>query len=514
MAELDLHISVSEDESPLALDTSPSMLHIHLRGVEDMGMRGTTPRRLRMRRRLSEPAPTPGAAEETMPMDLLYYLLSFVPVETPKDLCALERVNRQFHAALRPTAPFGRRCWSELLVRYWRTDALLDEEQEWSLKRVFESRYIETLLPIHVANEELQREHLLDTPTEYAIVQHKYPAQLRYARLAQKLRCVSPVPSPIEGTRRVRFYSDDLDEVLFAVTRFRQQLTDDAAAMDAFADSRYLYRLVEILSLPSIPHLLRFEVIWILTNLCSGSTEHVDAVLDAGALPLLIETLRDTTLAIDDIVVEQAVWALGNIAGDCSRLCAVVLSHEPLPILVHRLFEHTPSFFHLRTSFLQHVAWFMSNLVRSPVSLHRVRKVVLVFATIINNASRFRRDTDLLCDTCWGIAYVLKDASPAVARYITDRIDPLSFYSLLLAPAAPLLPPLLRILSQLAAASPGMRHVLRSTGLPSYLVRCHRVHPRHQAALHALLLSLVDDACSLPLLLASDPHLASLLSTT
>lgn len=61
----------------------------------------------------------------------------------------------------------------------------------------------------------------------------------------------------------------------------------------------------------------------------------------------------------DKRVMEQAVWALGNIAGDGPKLRDVVLSHGIIPILNH-LLESTKEI-----TAQQNIVWTISNLCRS-----------------------------------------------------------------------------------------------------------------------------------------------------
>ena len=77
---------------------------------------------------------------------------------------------------------------------------------------------------------------------------------------------------------------------------------------------------------------LVFETLWILTNIASGTSAQTRAVIDSDAIPIVVDLLRDNASASPD-VLEQAVWLVGNIAGDGSASRDLLLDHnllEPL----------------------------------------------------------------------------------------------------------------------------------------------------------------------------------------
>jgi len=59
---------------------------------------------------------------------------------------------------------------------------------------------------------------------------------------------------------------------------------------------------------------LKYEAAWAISNICTGTKEEVQSVVNIGCIPIFVEFLRPTIKNAYSAITEQALWALGNIA--------------------------------------------------------------------------------------------------------------------------------------------------------------------------------------------------------
>jgi hypothetical protein len=165
-------------------------------------------------------------------------------------------------------------------------------------------------------------------------------------------------------------------------------------------------RLAHLLEFNEDP-LIQFEVAWILTNICSGTTEQTRVVVESGALPRLVALMNSP----DTRVCEQAVWALGNIVGDNGHFRDQVISHNFVPALLSLIHPG------LELGFLRNATWVLVNLCRNkepPTDLAVIKQLLPALMFLIES-----EDQAILIDTTWAISYIT-ELGPLYSQLVID----------------------------------------------------------------------------------------------
>jgi len=232
-----------------------------------------------------------------------------------------------------------------------------------------------------------------------------------------------------------------LDQQLFSVLKFRSMLSaQDNPPIDQVIDIGVVPRMLELCQELESPQ-LQHECLWALTNIASGTTQQTRFVVDCGAVPVFVSLLASQ----NDDVCEQAVWALGNIAGDSPDCRDLVLRHDALMPMVLILVRTET----LALSKLRNTMWAVSNLCRGKPSpdFARMLPVVQALPTMLGVT-----DEEALADACWAASYLSDGPDEKIGAVIDTGVCP-RLVELLSHPATNIQIPALRCIGNIVSGN-------------------------------------------------------------
>mmetsp|Transcript_26294 Transcript_26294/g.47117 ORF Transcript_26294/g.47117 Transcript_26294/m.47117 type:complete len:520 (-) Transcript_26294:3032-4591(-) len=189
-------------------------------------------------------------------------------------------------------------------------------------------------------------------------------------------------------------HSTDDSQLLYAAQGFRKLLSVSVnTPIQEVIDTGIVPRFLEWTQRFDFSQ-LQYEACWILTNISAGNSHQTNSIIEKGAVHMLVKLLSSA----NETVREQAVWALGNIAGDNSSCRDLILHCNGLNLVTQVGLASD------RPSMHKNVYWTTSNLCRGkpPPQFSLIREALPILSKVIQNET----SPDLLSDCLYSIASI------------------------------------------------------------------------------------------------------------
>lgn len=202
---------------------------------------------------------------------------------------------------------------------------------------------------------------------------------------------------------------NDFEQKLAATVKFRQiLLREHKPPIDLVIELGVIPILVQFMS-KDYPDMLQLDAAWALTNIALGNLKQTRVVVEAGAVPLFVELLKLDAAEVK----EQAIWALGNVAGDLGELRDYVLECGAM--------EQVLELFNLLKMLLIRTAAFtLLNLCRGKDPAPKWNIVSQAIPTLAKLV--YSTDSETLVDACWAVSYLSDGTTDAIQAVVDARI--------------------------------------------------------------------------------------------
>jgi hypothetical protein len=188
--------------------------------------------------------------------------------------------------------------------------------------------------------------------------------------------------------------------------------------------------IVEITQTGIVPHLLKyldqsflsrskiqFEILWILTNLTSGSPQITKQIYSTAFL----KTINPFLYHQDDEVVILTLWLIGNLSGDADAIRHALVEHG----IFEELHKVTKTRAAYPQEMLVHYTWIAANLACIRPAFDKVEVIIQTMEKLMQF-----KDEEIVINTLWFFSHVTNTDDVTLNKIINEKMVKLFIYYL------------------------------------------------------------------------------------
>jgi hypothetical protein len=157
---------------------------------------------------------------------------------------------------------------------------------------------------------------------------------------------------------------------------------------------------------------MQYEAAWCITNIATGTREQVQCLVEKGVIQRLVVLMKNE----NEKLKNQAIWALGNISGECIEYRDASIAFGIVPSLVEAL-ANTKN-----AEILKNGSWALLNTIRGkPVpDYEKIKCTIPIFCKLILE----HNDEDIVTDSCWGLTTISENSPNKAEIFMNNNILP------------------------------------------------------------------------------------------
>jgi len=160
-------------------------------------------------------------------------------------------------------------------------------------------------------------------------------------------------------------------------------------------------------------------------------------------------------------IQEQAIWAIGNIAGDSLKIRDRVIQKKGL----EKILQHFSTA--ERPTLIKHCVWAISNFCRSkPAPDYEIMKPTIDL--VIRSIYKLDQDYEFLVDAFWILSYLTEHHKRTIKKILDTSILP-KMLTFLNYPVVHIQLPILRIIGNVVAGNAAQTQMVVDSGCLQYL---------------------------------------------